>query len=266
MEWLTDPNIWIALVSLTALEIVLGIDNIIFISILAGKLPEEQQARARQVGLGLAVVTRLALLFTLAWIIGLTAPLFSAFGEEISVRDLVLLGGGLFLLAKSTLEIHEKLESREGHASARVPASFAAVIGQILVLDVVFSLDSIITAVGMVDQVAVMAAAIIIAIIVMLIMAGPVSDFVNRHPTIKILALGFLLLIGVALIGEGLDMHIPKGYIYFAMAFSLFIEIINLRVRRDRPAEPVHLRAPYAESGADGEPRSVGPEEGDARP
>lgn len=263
MEWLTDPNIWIALATLTALEIVLGIDNIIFISILAGKLPPEQQARARQIGLALAVVTRLMLLFTLAWIIGLTAPLFSLLGEEISIRDLVLIGGGLFLLAKSTLEIHDKLEASSGHVARRVPASFAAVIGQILLLDVVFSLDSIITAVGMVEEVAVMAAAIIIAVIVMLVMAGPVSDFVNRHPTIKILALGFLLLIGVALIGEGLDMHIPKGYIYFAMAFSLFIEILNLRLRRDRMAEPVRLRDPYAESPAF---ESAGPDGGAARP
>lgn len=258
MEWLTDPNIWIALLTLTALEIVLGIDNIIFISILAGKLPEEQQARARQMGLALAVVTRLLLLFTLAWIIGLTAPLFAVFGHEISIRDLVLIGGGLFLLAKSTIEIHDKLESSQGHVAHRIPASFAAVIGQILLLDVVFSLDSIITAVGMVEQVAVMAAAIIIAVIVMLVMAGPVSDFVNRHPTIKILALGFLLLIGVALIGEGLEMHIPKGYIYFAMAFSLFIEIINLRLRRGRAAEPVHLRDPYAEPESAGEGRPPG--------
>jgi predicted tellurium resistance membrane protein TerC len=253
VELLLDPNVWIAFATLTALEIVLGIDNIIFISILAAKLPREQQERARKLGLALAAITRLLLLFSLAWIMGLTAPLFTVFGEEISLRDLILIGGGLFLIAKSTTEIHDRLEGEEGHAVAAVPASFGAVIGQILVLDVVFSLDSIITAVGMVPHVSVMAAAIIVAVIVMVIFAGAVSAFVERHPTVKMLALSFLLLIGMALVGEGLEFHIPKGYIYFAMAFSVGVELLNIRYRR--VSAPLRLHDAYhppAKPGNDG--------------
>lgn len=243
MEFLLDPAVWIAFVTLAALEIVLGIDNVIFISILAAKLPREQQDRARKVGLALAAISRLALLFSLAWIMGLTKPLFTVVGMEISVRDLILIGGGLFLIAKSTMEIHERLEGEEGHATARVPASFGAVIGQIMVLDIVFSLDSIITAVGMVQQVSVMAAAIIAAVIVMVAFAGAVSAFVERHPSVKMLALSFLMLIGTALIGEGFDMHIPKGYIYFAMAFSVAVEMLNIRYRK--VSRPVKLHDAY---------------------
>ncbi len=243
MDWITDPEIWIALVTLTSLEIVLGIDNIIFISILASKLPHDQQTRARQVGLSLAMLTRIALLFSLSWIIGLTAPIFTIIGQEISGRDLILLGGGLFLLAKATYEIHERLEGAEGHASAKVAASFASVIIQILLLDIVFSLDSVITAVGMVDELAVMITAVIVAVVIMLWAAGPVSDFVNRHPTVKMLALSFLLLIGFSLVVEGLHQHIPKGYIYFAMGFSVFVEMLNLRLRQK--STPVKLHEPY---------------------
>ncbi len=243
MELMLDPNVWIAFLTLAALEIVLGIDNIIFISILAAKLPPDQQDRARKLGLALAAITRLLLLFSLAWIMGLTKPLFAVLGMEISVRDLILIVGGLFLLAKSTMEIHDKLEGEEGHAAARVPASFNAVIGQILLLDVVFSLDSIITAVGMVQNVWVMAAAIVAAVIVMVMFAGAVSAFVDRHPTIKMLALSFLMLIGMALVGEGFDMHIPKAYIYFAMAFSVGVEMLNIRYRK--VARPVKLHDPY---------------------
>lgn len=248
MEWITDFEIWIALVTLTSLEIVLGIDNIIFISILASKLPQDQQKKARQIGLGLAMLTRIALLFSLSWIIGLTAPIFSVFDHEISGRDLILLIGGLFLLGKATYEIHERLEGEEGHASAKVAASFVSVIVQILLLDIVFSLDSVITAVGMVDELAVMIAAVVIAVLIMLWAAGPVSDFVNRHPTVKMLALSFLLLIGFSLLVEGLHQHIPKGYIYFAMGFSVFVEILNLRLRQK--SAPVKLHEPYiAQSG-----------------
>ncbi|HEX5758155.1 MAG TPA: TerC family protein [Thermoanaerobaculia bacterium] len=244
MEWAADPQIWIALVTLTVLEIVLGIDNIVFISILAGKLPPHQQGRARRLGLGLAMGTRILLLLSIAWVIRLTRPLFTVFAQEISGRDLILLLGGLFLLYKATHEIHGRLEGEEGHAGARVAASFGAVITQILLLDIVFSLDSVITAVGMVEQVGVMIAAIVIAVAVMLVAAGPISDFVHRHPTVKMLALSFLLLIGVSLIAEGLDQHIPKGYIYFAMGFSIFVEMLNLRLRR-KAEEPVQLREAY---------------------
>ncbi len=240
MDWLTDPQIWIALATLTALEIVLGIDNVVFISILAGKLPLEQQARARSVGLGLAMLMRIALLFSIVWIIRLTAPLFTVFGEEISGRDLILLLGGLFLLTKSTHEIHQKLEGEPGHISTRTAASFSSVIVQILLLDIVFSLDSVITAVGMVDQIGVMIAAVVIAVGFMLVFAAPISRFVESHPTVKMLALSFLLLIGFALVAEGFDQHIPKGYIYFAMAFSLGVEMLNLRLRPR--AKPVRLR------------------------
>jgi predicted tellurium resistance membrane protein TerC len=236
----------VAFATLTVLEIVLGIDNVIFISILAGKLPAAQQARARRLGLGLAMLMRIALLFSLSWIIRLTAPLFEVLGEEISGRDLVLIVGGLFLLAKSTHEIHEKLEGEEGRASTRVAASLRSVLIQIVLLDIVFSLDSVITAVGMVDELAVMVVAVIVSVGFMMGFAGPISDFVDRHPTVKMLALSFLLLIGVALIAEGLDQHIPKGYIYFAMAFSVGVELLNLRVRRGAAAPSVRLRQPYA--------------------
>lgn len=248
MELFTDPQNWIALLTLTSLEIVLGIDNIIFISILAGKLPQAEQAKARQVGLSLAMFVRIALLFSLSWIIGLTAPLFEVFNFEVTGRSLILFAGGLFLLAKSTFEIHEKLEGEQGHASAKVSATFTSVIIQILLLDIVFSLDSVITAVGMVDQLAVMVAAVVIAVGVMLIAAGPVSEFVEHHPTVKMLALSFLLLIGFSLVAEAFELHIPKGYIYFAMGFSVFVEMLNLRLRGK--AKPVELRKPYVEPAA----------------
>ena len=243
MDWLTDPQAWIAFATLTALEIVLGVDNVVFISILAGKLPVEQRERARRWGLGLAMLLRIALLLSVSWVIGLTEPLFTVLGQEISGRDLILVGGGLFLIGKSTHEMHDRLEGDEGAASARVVASFGAVIAQILLLDIVFSLDSVITAIGMADDVSVMIAAVVVAVGFMFAFAGRISAFVDRHPTMKVLALSFLLLIGASLIAEGFDTHIPKGYIYFAMAFSLFVETINLRVRRK--SEPVHLHTPY---------------------
>ena len=245
MESLTDPQIWIALATLTFLEIVLGVDNVIFISILSGKLPLEQQPRARRIGLLGAMGPRILLLFSLAWIIRLTQPLFTVFGHEFSGRDLILLGGGLFLLAKSTYEIHDRLEGEEGHASKAVAASFGSVIIQIMLLDIVFSLDSVITAVGMAEDVAVMIIAVVVAVGVMLVSAGTISEFVEQHPTVKMLALSFLLLIGMSLVAEGLDQHIPKGYIYFAMGFSVFVEMINLRVRGK--SAPVHLHQSYTE-------------------
>lgn len=258
MDWFTNPEIWIALVTLTTLEVVLGIDNVIFISILASKLPEAQQARARQMGLALAMITRIVLLASLAWIVSLTAPLFTAFGLEVTGRDLILIGGGVFLLAKATREIHDKLEGAEGHAGAKVAPSFAGVLIQILLLDMVFSLDSVITAVGMVQQLGVMIAAVVIAVIIMLVSAGPISRFVNRHPTVKMLALSFLLLIGFTLVVEGLHQHIPKGYVYFAMGFSVFVEMLNLRLRTPKAAAPVHLREPYVEEKKAGvEPSSA---------
>ncbi|CBE70105.1 MAG: TerC family protein [Candidatus Methylomirabilis oxygeniifera] len=244
MDWLADPQTWIAFITLVVLELVLGVDNVIFISILAGKLPAHQQDRARTIGLGLAIISRVLLLLSLSWIIGLTEPLFSVLTYEISGRDIILILGGLFLLGKSTHEIHQKLEGAEGHASAHVHPSFAGVIVQILLLDVVFSLDSVITAVGMVDRLTIMIAAVIIAAGVMIVSAGPISSFVDRHPTIKMLALSFLLLIGFTLIVEGLHQHIPKGYIYFAMAFSIVVELLNLRLRKVR-AEPVKLHEAY---------------------
>jgi len=246
MEWLTDPQTWVAFLTLTALELVLGIDNVIFISILVGKLPPAQQPRARTLGLGLAMLLRIALLFSLSWIIRLTAPLFTVLGLEISGRDLILLIGGVFLLGKSTHEIHGKLEGEEGHASARVKPSFMGILLQILLLDIVFSLDSVITAVGMTDRLGVMIAAVVVSVVCMMVFAGPISRFVERHPTVKMLALSFLLLIGVTLIAEGLDQHIPKGYIYFAMAFSVFVEMLNLQLRRPHTA-PVKLHEPYAQ-------------------
>ena len=233
----------LALITLTFLEIVLGVDNVIFISILSSKLPGSQQGRARWMGLLAAMGMRILLLLSVVWIIRLTAPLFFILGRPISGRDLILIGGGLFLLAKATIEIHECLEGEEGHSSARVPPSFAAVIIQIAMLDIVFSLDSVITAVGMADEITIMVTAVILAVGVMMLSARPISFFVNRHPTVKILALSFLLLIGVSLIGDGLGMHIPKAYVYFAMGFSVFVEVINLRVRR--LAVPVHLHEPY---------------------
>jgi predicted tellurium resistance membrane protein TerC len=244
MEWLLDPHAWLALATLTALEIVLGVDNIIFISVLCGRLPEHQREKARTIGLALAMFTRLALLFTLTWMMTLTAPLFEipVLGKLISGRDLILIGGGLFLLWKSVHEIHNALEGEEeDERGAAVVAGFGAVIAQIAVIDIVFSLDSVITAVGMVDELAIMVIAIVIAVGVMLFSAGPIGEFVDRHPTIKMLALAFLILIGVALIGEGWDLHIPKGYIYFAMAFAVAVEMLNIRVRA-RMREAVHLR------------------------
>ena len=245
---LADPQIWIALGTLTFLEIVLGVDNVIFISILSGKLPQDQQPRARRLGLIGAMLTRILLLFSLAWIIRLTEPWFSVFGEEISGRDLILILGGLFLMGKSVYEIHDKLEGEEGHASARVAASFASVIFQIMLLDIVFSLDSVITAVGMVDVLWVMIAAVMISVAIMMLSAEPISAFVHKHPTVKMLALSFLLLIGMSLIMEGFEHHIPKGYIYFAMGFSVFVEMINLRLRK--VTQPVQLHDRYSEEGA----------------
>ena len=243
MEWLSDPQVWIALATLTFLEIVLGVDNIIFISILSGKLPPEQQPRARRLGLLGALVTRVLLLFSLAWIIRLTQPWFTVIGQEISGRDLILILGGLFLLAKSTHEIHERLEGEEHTGTAKAAASFASVIIQIMLLDIVFSLASVITAVGMVDELWVMVTAVIIAIGIMMAAAESISAFVHRHPTVKMLALSFLLLIGLSLLAEGFDHHIPKGYIYFAMGFSVFVEAINLRMKRN--TSPVKLHEPY---------------------
>ena len=254
LDVLFSPENLIALLTLTLLEIVLGIDNVIFISILADKLPENQRARARRLGLGLAMFMRILLLLSLAWIIRLTEPLFTVLGQEISGRDLILIGGGLFLLAKSTFEIHDNLEGEGDHGTAGgARATFAGVLVQILLLDLVFSLDSVITAVGMVDELAVMIAAVVIAVLVMLVAAEGISGFVSRHPTLKMLALSFLLLIGLALLLEGFDQHVPKGYIYFAMGFAVFVEFLNLRVRRRRDrasAQPVELRRRYGrESG-----------------
>jgi predicted tellurium resistance membrane protein TerC len=249
MEWLTDPQAWVALATLTALEIVLGVDNVVFISILAGKLAPDQRERARRWGLALAMLLRIALLLSVSWVIGLIEPLFTVVGQEISGRDLIMIGGGLFLIGKSTHEMHDKLEGDEGASSARVAASFGAVLVQILLLDIVFSLDSVITAIGMADDVAVMIIAVVVAVGFMFAFAGRISAFVERHPTMKVLALSFLLLIGAALIAEGFDTHIPKGYIYFAMAFSLFVETINLRVRR-RATPPVQLHSAYRADGS----------------
>lgn len=239
-EWLASPEAWIALGTLTALEIVLGIDNIIFISILVGRLPKHQRNFARRTGLGLAMVARLGLLFSISWVMGLTGSWFSVFGEEFSGRDVILIGGGLFLLAKATHEIHNSLEGDEEHETATVVASLGMVLAQIAVLDIVFSLDSVITAVGLVDHVSLMAVAIVLAVGVMLIAAGPIGAFVDQHPTVKILALSFLILVGVTLMVEGFDVHVPKGYIYFAMAFSVAVEMLNIRMRR-KTARPVKL-------------------------
>jgi predicted tellurium resistance membrane protein TerC len=239
-EWVASPEAWVALVTLTALEIVLGIDNIIFISILVGRLPQAQRNFARRMGLSLAMLTRLGLLFSISWVMGLTKPWFELFGMSISGRDLVLIGGGLFLLFKATHEIHNSLEGAEDNNKQMVVTGLGSVLIQIAILDIVFSLDSVITAVGLVEHVALMAIAIILAVLVMLFAAKPIGDFVEKHPTIKILALSFLILVGVTLIVEGFDIHVPKGYIYFAMAFSVSVEFINLRMRK-KMAEPVKL-------------------------
>ena|SRR5215204_1747035 len=250
MDWMNGTLI--ALATLTFLEIVLGVDNIIFISILSGKLPPAQQPTARRVGLLLAMGTRILLLFSLAWVVRLTAPLITLWAHEISGRDLILILGGLFLLAKSTHEIHGKLEGEEDHGRAKAAASFASVLVQIALLDIVFSLDSVITAVGMVDEVWVMITAVIVSVLIMMVAAEPISSFVHRHPTVKMLALSFLLLIGMSLVLEGFDHHIPKGYIYFAMGFSVFVEMVNLRLRKT--TEPVHLREALV-----AEPETPGP-------
>ena len=243
MDAIFTADNFVALLTLTALEVVLGVDNVIFISILAGKLPPADQDRARRVGLLAAMVMRILLLFSLAWIVRLTEPIVTILGRGISGRDLILLGGGLFLIAKATMEIHEKLEGVEGERSARVAPSFGAVIVQIMLLDIVFSLDSVITAVGMADSIAVMVIAVVLAVGIMMLSAAGVSAFVQRHPTVKVLALSFLMLIGLSLVGEGMGHHIPKGYIYFAMGFSVFVEMINLRLRK--PGHPVELHEPY---------------------
>jgi predicted tellurium resistance membrane protein TerC len=248
-DWVSSPEAWVAFATLTVLEIVLGIDNIVFISILSEKVREDQQARARQLGLLLAMGTRIALLFSIVWVMRLTEPLFAVFGHGVSGRDLILIGGGLFLLFKATREIHEKLEGPDGHeATERKVASLASVIAQIAVLDLVFSLDSVITAVGMADDVGVMVLAVVVAVGFMMVSAGRVSAFVSEHPTVKMLALSFLLLIGMSLVAEGAGQHIPKGYIYFAMGFSVFVEALNLRMSKKTPRRPVRLRdVPYRE-------------------
>ena len=251
MELLTDPQVWIALATLTALELVLGIDNIVFISILVDKLPKEQREMARRVGLFMAMFMRIGLLLVLAWIIGLTAPLFTVVGQEISGRDLILISGGLFLIWKSTGEIHQSMEGEEGHASSAVKATLSAVILQIMVVDMVFSLDSIITAVGMVDRIEVMIAAVIMSVGLMMLFASAIGRFISAHPTIKMLALAFLVVVGVVLIAEGFDQHVPKGYVYFAMAFSLGVEMLNIRLRK-RSTQPVVLHEAYV-----GEPTQV---------
>jgi predicted tellurium resistance membrane protein TerC len=245
MNLLIDPAVWLALLTLSAIEIVLGIDNIIFIAILAGKLPEHQQAKGRTVGLLLAMITRILLLFSITLVMRLTQPFFTVFTIAFSGRDLILIAGGLFLLGKSTVEIHSNLEGEEAHAQPhhQKRATFLGVVTQIMVLDIVFSLDSVITAIGLAKHLGVMIAAIILAVIVMIFLAGTISAFVESHPTIKILALSFLLLIGISLVGEGMDLHIPKGYIYFAMSFSVLVEMLNMRMRKRRP-EPLRLRKP----------------------
>jgi len=245
MELLTDPRAWIAFLTLTALELVLGIDNVIFISVLVDRLPHRQRELARRIGLFLAMFMRIGLLFLLAWMARLTQPLFTALGQEISVRDVILIAGGLFLLWKSTLEIHQLLEGKRGEASARLRASFSAVIVQIMVIDIVFSLDSIITAIGMVDRIVIMVAAVVVSVLLMMAFAGVLGRFVERHPTVKMLALAFLFVVGVVLIADGFDHHVPKGYVYVAMAVSVCVEMLNIRMRK-RAERPVELREPYA--------------------
>ena len=244
MDWLADPQIWIAFITLTVLELVLGIDNVIFISILSGRLPAAQQPRARLIGLSLALIMRVILLFSLTWVMTLTQPIFTLLNQEVSGRDLILLIGGLFLIAKSTHEIHGSLEGEEGGGSRKAYAGFTAVIIQIMLLDIVFSLDSVITAVGMVSNIWIMISAVVVSIIAMMLFAGSIGAFVQRHPTIKMLALAFLLLIGVTLIAEGMHQHISKGYIYFAMAFSVFVEFLNMRLRKR--SKPVELHDPFS--------------------
>jgi predicted tellurium resistance membrane protein TerC len=245
LELLTDPQAWIAFATLTALELVLGIDNVIFISILVDKLPPGQRELARRIGLFMAMFMRIGLLLVLSWIVGLVAPLFTVFGQEFSGRDLILIAGGLFLIWKSTGEIHQSLEGEEGGTSRAIKATFAAIVLQIMVVDLVFSLDSIITAVGMVDQLSVMVAAVIVSVALMMLFAGAIGRFVSEHPTIKILALSFLVVVGLVLIVEGFNHHVPKGYVYFAMAFSVAVEMLNIRMRK-RAARPAHLHSPYA--------------------
>ena len=257
MEWLSDPSVWVAFATLTVLELVLGIDNIVFISILAGKLPPEDQSKARYIGLSLALVMRVILLFSLSWVMSLTEPLLTlpVVNHPVSGRDLILIIGGLFLIGKSTHEIHGSLEGEEGQQSKKVYASFASVIVQITLLDIVFSLDSVITAIGMVDRIAVMIAAVVVSIIAMMIFAGSIGAFVQKHPTVKMLALAFLLLIGVTLLAEGFHQKIPKGYIYFAMAFSVVVEVLNMRLRKK--GAPVHLHDAYTESGATAQAKTL---------
>jgi len=252
MPELADPQIWLSLITLTVLEIVLGIDNIVFIAVLTQRLPRERQPSARRLGIGFALITRLMLLLAIAWVIGLTSPLFALFGHPVSWRDIILIGGGAFLIYKATHEIHESLEGEEGEDETRIAAGFAAVVAQIAFLDIIFSLDSVITAVGMAEQIWIMVTAIVIAMAIMLAASGPVASFVERHPTVKMLALSFLLLIGMALIADGAGFHIPKGYIYAAMGFSIFVEALNLvaRRRRARRAGPIHLRQRYGEGAA----------------
>lgn len=252
MEWITNPEIWISLFTLTMLEIVLGIDNIVFITILADNLPENQREKARQYGLVLALGTRILLLLSLNWLIGLTNPIVTAFGFHFSGKDLILLGGGLFLLGKSTLEIHDKLEGEEEHATTKTKATFASVLVQIMLLDVVFSLDSVITAVGMANEIWVMITAVIISVGIMLVSLNGVSKFVSEHPTVKMLALSFLLLIGFSLVGEGFHQHINKGYIYFAMGFSVFVELINMRLRNKSKTDPIKLRDTHTVGESEG--------------
>lgn len=252
MEWLSSPDAWVGLLTLVVMEIVLGVDNVVFISILAAKLPADQQAKARQVGLGLALVLRIGMLLMVSWIAQLTTTLFTVAGQAISGRDLIMIIGGLFLIGKATTEIHERLEGHTGKQSAKVAPSFQAVIVQILLLDIVFSLDSVITAIGMVNEITVMIIAVVIAVGVMLVSAGAISNFVNKHPTVKMLALSFLLLIGLMLLAEGFDQHIPKGYIYFAIAFSIFVEMLNLRAKGKAAPPPVQLHQPYVEAAATG--------------
>jgi predicted tellurium resistance membrane protein TerC len=248
MEWLASPEFWIALLTLTTLEIVLGIDNIVFISIITGELPPHQRGRARVVGLALAMIMRIALLASVSWIVKLTNPLVEVAGRDLSGRDLIMLGGGLFLIYKATREIHDKLEGEEDDRGRRAPSSFAAVITQIALLDGIFSLDSVITAVGMTDNFGIMVAAVVTAVSIMLVASGPISEFVQTHPTIKMLALNFLLLIGMTLVAEGWHFHIPKGYLYFAMGFSIFVEVLNLRLRQCAAA-PAHLHRPRINEG-----------------
>src|SRR5262245_37487431 len=255
MHWLADPGSWVALVTLTVLEIVLGVDNIVFLSILAGKLPAALRERARRIGLALAMLMRIALLPSLAWVVRLTAPFFTVLGNEISGRDIILIVGGLFLLAKSTHEIHQKLEGEEGLRAARAAPSFVGVLVQIVLLDIVFSLDSVITAVGMAREVGVMIAAVVLAVAFMMVFARAIGEFVERHPTVKMLALSFLLLIGVSLIADGLDHHIPKGYIYFAMAFSVLVEMLNLKM--GSRGKPVRLHQSFEEAGSVAAPENV---------